>query len=329
MTSLSFIIPAYNPGPAIYQLVERLRAEIKDALLDAEIVVVDDGSVEPVSDMEGAIVVRQENCGVSSARNKGLDVATGRYVWFVDSDDEIVRGSLKVLRPILESPTAPDIVSFDFCERPSECSSVEIPHMKTFNMDRIDDARYVMRHFGGVLWAWNGIFKRSAIPELRFRNYSNGEDTLWGYEALLSVMTFGHIDMPLYVYRDNVDGASRKFTKRHLESIMDVAAELSRAFFGSRHWDWFKPQLTRHLDGMAKSGAMKVVRSLGHDGFCMWRRKALTLYCGNEVLPLYIRLWHRVIMAMKSDWLVDFSFFKPIELKKVILDKIRNVQKHG
>lgn len=328
MKSLSFIIPAYNPSPAIYRLVEILRAEIEDALLNAEIVVVDDGSVEPVGDMEGATVIRQENCGVSSARNKGLDVATGRYVWFVDSDDEIVRGSLIVLKPILESPTAPDIVSFDFCEKSSERSSVEKHHMKEFNMDSMYDARYVMRCFGGVLWAWNGIFKRSAISGLRFRNYRNGEDTLWGYEALLSVRTFGRIDKPLYVYRDNVDGASRKFTKQHLESIMDVAAELKRAFYRSGHWNWFQSQFMRHLDGMAKSGAMKVVRSLGHDGFCIWRRKALTLYCENEMLPLYARLWHRVVLAINSDWLVDVSFFKPIETKKYILGRLRKVQRH-
>lgn len=96
---ISVIVPVYN--------VERLLAKCLDSLLaqtykDIELVLVDDGSTDgsgkicdEYAEREDRIkVVHQKNLGVSVARNHGLDVASGDYVCFVDSDDYVTENYL-------------------------------------------------------------------------------------------------------------------------------------------------------------------------------------------------------------------------------------------
>ena len=85
MIRLSIIIPCYNAEPYIYELLDTLTPQITE---EVEILIIDDGSTNPVEcDIEGVKVYRQENGGVSKARNKGIDVAKGEIISFIDADD--------------------------------------------------------------------------------------------------------------------------------------------------------------------------------------------------------------------------------------------------
>ena len=85
MIRLSIIIPCYNAEPYIYELLDTLTAQITD---EVEVILIDDGSTKPVEcDIEGVTVYRQKNSGVSKARNKGIDVAKGEIISFIDADD--------------------------------------------------------------------------------------------------------------------------------------------------------------------------------------------------------------------------------------------------
>ena len=91
---LSIIIPVYNVERYVEKCIRS--CETQDAT-DFELVVVNDGStdnslaiVEQVSkEFENITIITQKNQGLSAARNAGLQVARGEYVWFVDSDDWI------------------------------------------------------------------------------------------------------------------------------------------------------------------------------------------------------------------------------------------------
>ena len=90
---ISFIVPVYNAAAFLEKCVESLRIQ----KAELEIILVDDGS----TDESGAIcdrcaaldprirVIHKPNGGLSSARNAGLDAASGEYIWFIDSDDWI------------------------------------------------------------------------------------------------------------------------------------------------------------------------------------------------------------------------------------------------
>ncbi len=96
---ISIIIPVYNHGQALVQCLESIRNQttfspparggdtegvgVRGLI---EVIIVDDGSREPVGDVTDARVIRQENKGAPAARNRGFKESSGAYVLFCDAD---------------------------------------------------------------------------------------------------------------------------------------------------------------------------------------------------------------------------------------------------
>lgn len=102
---LSIIIPVYGVEKYIADCIQSCIDNIGLASTDVEVIVVDDGSRDKSIEIAKSITsnylyfrfVSQENQGLSMARNNGLEVARGNYVWFVDSDDIISEGIVNVI----------------------------------------------------------------------------------------------------------------------------------------------------------------------------------------------------------------------------------------
>ena len=98
---LSIIIPLYNTE----EYLERNLDSLLKQDLEKEIIIIDDGSTDQsyviakkYSDKYSDIkLIQQENSGQSVARNRGLEIATGEYIFFCDSDDYVDTNSLKNL----------------------------------------------------------------------------------------------------------------------------------------------------------------------------------------------------------------------------------------
>ena len=105
---LSIIIPAYNAEPYIHELLDCLDQQITDGV---EVIVVDDGSINKIETAyDWCKVIRKKNGGAGSARNKGLSIATGEYIAFIDADDLVPRNYVElILKEIEENP-------FDVCD---------------------------------------------------------------------------------------------------------------------------------------------------------------------------------------------------------------------
>ena len=108
MTCVSVVVPLYNKAPFVRRTLESILAQ---TITDVEIVVVNDGS----TDDSGAVVqgvedsrirlVYQQNQGPGAARNRGLALAKGDYVAFLDADDEWLPGFLEVtLKHLKQQP---------------------------------------------------------------------------------------------------------------------------------------------------------------------------------------------------------------------------------
>ena len=102
MPEISVIVPIYNSDQYLDRCIQSVLAQ---SFRDFELILIDDGSKDnsfiiskQYADSDSRIVlVRQDNGGVSSARNHGLDLATGRYVCFIDSDDYVCEDYLEKL----------------------------------------------------------------------------------------------------------------------------------------------------------------------------------------------------------------------------------------
>ncbi|MBQ1503697.1 MAG: glycosyltransferase [Clostridia bacterium] len=99
---LSIIVPVFNVGTYLAECLDSLTQQDVPKT-EYEIICVDDGSSDGSGEIldgyarrfENIAVIHKKNGGVSSARNAGLDRASGEYVWFVDSDDFIASGALR------------------------------------------------------------------------------------------------------------------------------------------------------------------------------------------------------------------------------------------
>ena len=105
---LSIIIPYYNAKEYTDELLNCLNKQMTE---DVEVILVDDGSKEPYeTEYEWCQVIRQRNKKCAGARNKGLDVAKGEYIQFIDADDMVPDYFIKrLLKEIDEHP-------FDICD---------------------------------------------------------------------------------------------------------------------------------------------------------------------------------------------------------------------
>ncbi len=109
MTGLvSIVIPCYNQGRYVHDAVASAVAQSHRTV---EVIVVDDGSTEDIRSIveacPGVTYVRQENHGVSAARNAGFRRSRGDYLVFLDSDDRLVPGAIESgLRALEDNPEA-------------------------------------------------------------------------------------------------------------------------------------------------------------------------------------------------------------------------------
>lgn len=117
MKKLSIIVPVYNTGEYLYKCIDSILAQ---TISDIEVIIIDDGSEEKTAKICKEIassdsriqLVHKKNEGVSVARNVGLELATGEYVGFVDSDDWIEANMYETLIKELETNMV-DIVMCD------------------------------------------------------------------------------------------------------------------------------------------------------------------------------------------------------------------------
>ena len=99
---ISVIIPVYNTAEYLEKCINCI---ILQTLSDIEVICINDGSTDNSLDIlntyaekdKRIIIINQENAGQSVARNIGLDIAQGQYVYFVDSDDTIHEQTLEIM----------------------------------------------------------------------------------------------------------------------------------------------------------------------------------------------------------------------------------------
>lgn len=149
MIRLSIIIPCYNAEPYIYELLDTLTPQITD---EVEVILIDDGSTKPIEcDIEGVTVYRQKNGGVSKARNKGIDVAKGEIISFIDADDLI----------------SPNYVSYIIGRADEEWDYIDLSwkslENNNFNYKLFSDSDSLPNPS-----ACTRVFKRSFVGDVRF-----------------------------------------------------------------------------------------------------------------------------------------------------------------
>lgn len=212
---LSIIIPLYNCEKYINQCLDSIILQDFEKA-SYEVIIIDDGSTDnsftiakAYSDRNDNIqVVKQENQGVACTRNNAIEIASGKYMAFVDADDMIVEGCLRTLVDIAVNNDA-EIVKATHLEVPQNAVYEE------YN-DRTDSkpSIEVMTGEEAIVkvtklkegYCWGYLISRELIIEnnLRFPpKVSFMEDWSFITQALLMCKTFVNTNVLYYLYRRN------------------------------------------------------------------------------------------------------------------------------
>lgn len=218
---VSVIVPVYNAEKYLAECIESVQTQ---EYMNYELVLVDDGSIDKsaiicddyASKNPKIVVVHKVNGGVSSARNTGIDLCTGQYVMFLDADDYLVSGSLRVLIEAAEKFEA-DIVGGLTVDNsyPWKGDSDFIIWRSTEGIEQsLKDNPFTYA-------AWAKIYRKEVIGNTRFcEEFKINEDSLFVFEVLCKQPKFIGLKDEIYSYRNNVDSASHaKFSEKYFDVV--------------------------------------------------------------------------------------------------------------
>lgn len=218
---LSIIIPMYNTARYIGACLDSIRKMGLDEGM-YEIIVIDDGSTDGCCDVVAAypevIYVRQENQGLSATRNWGIEMARGKYVWFVDSDDEVGPDSIK---PVIDFALSHDLdmVTFGISNSPAaETPTSPTPRAEDVRIYR--DSEYLAeRDYSN--YAWWYLAKRSFIGNQRFHVNRFVEDGMFTMELLMRARRVAHFPLTCYCYLQRPGSIMNNHEEAHEVKLAD------------------------------------------------------------------------------------------------------------
>ena len=206
---VSVIIPVYNVEPYLREAIDSV---ITQSYKNLEIILIDDGS----TDCCGAIceeyalkdsrirVIHQENKGLSTARNAGLDVITGNYVVFLDSDDAYHPEYVKLLIETQIKEDADIVVcgikSFKNDKATSHIRPITESTKAPCSLNRIDALHSLIQGNLNVV-VWNKLYKSKLWNNIRFPDGFVYEDTDTTYRIISNCEKISLVDQILYMNR--------------------------------------------------------------------------------------------------------------------------------
>lgn len=183
---LSIIIPYYNGGPYTKELLDRLAPQVTS---EVETIIVDDGSTTPFeTDYDWVKVIRKKNGGCASARNRGLKVAKGEYIQFIDADDMVPEYFIEKLLSKIEGGY--DVIDYSWKSLTSQGNQHN--YILRSDNDRLPNPSVCTR-----------CFKKAYIGSIRFnelKDSTEDEDFSRRLGYILKDAEYKHGSVPEYMY---------------------------------------------------------------------------------------------------------------------------------
>lgn len=222
---ISIVVPIYKVEKYIKKCIDSI---IKQTYKNIEIILVDDGSPDGCGKIcdeyaqkdKRVKVIHKENGGLSDARNVGIDISTGKYICFVDSDDYIENNYIEVLyKYIVENK-----VSISQCGINKVTENEQIIENIGYQNDKVENSKQILRDLYNTHWenivVWNKMYLRKLFEDIRFPKGKIHEDEFTTYKVLYKVSEVAIINENLYNYRQNNESITRKiFNLKRLDAL--------------------------------------------------------------------------------------------------------------
>ncbi len=236
---ISVVVPIYNVETSLERCVNSIQAQSYSKL---EIILVDDGSPDASGQIADRLamqddrirVIHKENGGLSDARNAGIEVATGEYICFVDSDDMIEPSFVeRLLRACTECDA--DIAICEFASVSGEHDIDEVIKSNKVTESEHAGSRYVIQSNIEALdsiysaanvstvVAWNKLYKSELWNGVRFPVGRIHEDEATTFRLLYKAARVVRVSNALYFYFKNDEGITgSRYSLRRLDILKAI-----------------------------------------------------------------------------------------------------------
>ncbi|HOL65454.1 MAG TPA: glycosyltransferase [Accumulibacter sp.] len=227
---LSVVVPVYNVAPYLPACLDSLAAHVPP--ID-ELIVVDDGSTDDCPAILAAYrdklpnmrIIRQENGGLSAARNSGLRAASGTWLAFVDSDDFIAPDTYARMLALgqandLEVVLCNAMYHFEGRE-PDRPIYPELPQ-STAIVTGQEWLQTRLTHDRFLHMVWMHLYRRDFLEKNHFSFVPRliHEDVIWTTQVLLAAQRLAYLADPLYYYRIPIRRFGEQQKRLRLEAII-------------------------------------------------------------------------------------------------------------
>lgn len=239
---ISIIVPVYNVKDYITKCLDSICGQTYKNL---EIIVVDDGSTDGSGDICDAYALKDDrikvyhrnNGGLSVARNQGLDIATGEYIGFVDSDDWIDCDMYEFLYEQLTAKGADISICSHYVEKPGKIK-IKYASDETLEFSSHDAIHLLVKDKIIRNYAWDKLFRKSLFAELRFPQNRYFEDLAIMYRVFhlaQKVVMKGHPKYH-YIVRDTSITGSKYNPEKEYHMFLAVY-EQNNFILKKKIWD--------------------------------------------------------------------------------------------
>lgn len=202
--NISVIIPVYNSEKYLRDCLNSIQ---KQTMKEIEVIIINDGSTDSSREICEEFIRNDkrfrlttiENQGQGNARNIGISQSKGKYLMFVDSDDQVDKDYCKIPYQIAEKNQA-DVVLFSYIRNinGTEKASADM-QIQSGPISNKDAMNLVLRRSVGT-FVWNKLFSRRLFDDVSFPTGMWYEDVGTTYKLIHRAKNIYYIDKPLYVY---------------------------------------------------------------------------------------------------------------------------------
>lgn len=262
MPLVSVIVPVYNVEEYLPCCVNSLMIQ---SYTNLEIILVDDGSPDSSGDLcdkyaardERIKVIHKPNGGLSDARNAGLQIATGEYVTFVDSDDWLVLDAIDKMVKLAQQNRA-DIVACEYLEwydgeenRNYKKNPASVDKILVLNQREAVLAWLYKRYYG--VSACAKLYHRDCMKNIQFPVGRLHEDVGTTYKMFLQAQTVVYIPDKLYYYRQRKGSiVNSEFNERRLDYLY-FTREIMEMMY-QKYPQYYQAAVARHFQGCIQLG---------------------------------------------------------------------------
>lgn len=289
--AISVVIPVYN----VEDYIERCMGSVLNQTINnIEIILVDDGSPDKCPEICDSYqtkdtrikVIHKKNGGLASARNAGMRVASGKYLFFLDSDDWLELDGLESLYIIAEEQQV-DFVKYRAIrtgwpgmEENTPCMVEPVRELRHgyYNKAQIIEEVYPrllatpQLTMGAVVGAWGALYNLDFLKKNKIEFYEEvkfSEDLIFSANVVRAANSFYFVDKPgVYHYFYNAKSISKSFREGRWESCKSTIAFCEKDFANDLDYDfsdelhhlrWFCIMVAlnerRHLEGWKSRSA--------------------------------------------------------------------------